>query len=57
MSEDYLNFPQDTTFTHSFLFMMKLRIFGKKIEARCNGYTIVWYVYKGKLYLTRYDAF
>ncbi len=45
------------TFTPSFLFMLKLRLFGKKIVGHAGPVEAVWYAYKGKLYMTKYSAF
>ena len=57
MNEQYLKFPIKNTFNPSFWFMLKLRLFGKKITERQGQITAVWYLYQGVLYMTRYDAF
>lgn len=56
MNEQYFQFPNKVTFNPSFWFMLKLRLFGKKITERHGPITAVWYLYKGVLYMTRYDA-
>jgi len=56
MSEQYFNMEHIPTFNPSFWFMLKLRLLGKKITEQAGPYTAVWYAYKGKLYMTRYNA-
>jgi len=56
MHEEYFGWPSVSTFNPSFWFMLKLRLFGRKLVERSGPFTAVWYAYKGKLYMTRYDA-
>jgi len=56
MNEQYFKLPSKTTFDPSFWFMLKLRLFGKKITERHGQITAVWYLYNGVLYMTRYDS-
>ena len=56
MHEEYFGWESVSTFNPSFWFMLKLRLFGKRLEERSGLCTAVWYAYKGKLYMTRYDA-
>lgn len=56
MHDEYFGWENINTFNPSFLFMLKLRLFGKRLEELHGVYTCVWYAYKGKLYMTRYDA-
>lgn len=57
MHEEYFGLESVSTFNPSFWFMLKLRLFGTRLEERSGECTVVWYAYKGKLYLTKYDAF
>jgi len=43
-------------FHPSIWFKLKMFFFGNKHVERAGRYTMVVYEYKGKLYLTRYDA-
>ncbi|MDE2128774.1 MAG: hypothetical protein KGJ74_03800 [Betaproteobacteria bacterium] len=56
MHEEYFSFPNVPTFVPGFWFMLKLKIFGKKIVERSGAVEAVWYAYKGKLYMTKYSA-
>lgn len=57
MHEEYFDMEHIHTFDAGFWFMLKLRIFGKKIQERAGRYTATWYAYKGKLYITEYSEF
>ncbi len=57
MHEEYFGWPSVTTIAPGFWFMLRLRLFGKKISERTGLVTAVWYAYKGKLHLTKYDSF
>ena len=57
MNEQYFTFKHVPTFDPSFWFMLKLRLFGKKIVEHAGPVEAVWYAYKGKLYMTKYSAF
>lgn len=56
MNEEYYKYECIHTFNPSFLFMLKLRLFGKKITEYAGGIEAVWYLYDGKLYMTKYSA-
>ena len=56
MHKEYFSWPSVPTFTPTFLFMLRLRLFGKKIVERAGRVEAVWYAYKGKLYMTKYSA-
>ena len=57
MHEQYFHMEHITIFNKNFWFMLKLRIFGKKIQERAGMCTATWYAYKGKLYMTDYSMF
>lgn len=44
------------TFEPSFWFMLKLRLFGKKITEQAGQVETVFYIYKGKTYMTKYGV-
>ena len=55
--QQYFQYPIKSAFNANFWVMLKLRLFGKKIVERKGETTAVWYLYKGVLYMTRYDSF
>jgi len=57
MHEEYFKFKHKPTFNPSFWFMLKLRLFGKKIVERHGQIEAVWYLYKDVLYMTKYSSF
>jgi len=56
-NKPYYQMEHVTSFRASFWFMLKIRIFGKKIQERAGNCTATWYAYKGKLYMTDYSAY
>jgi len=58
MHEEYFGIKYESRFNPSFWFMLKLKLFGKKIiEHSSNGVVAVWYLYKDVLYMTDYSIF
>lgn len=57
MHEQYFGMDNIYMFCPTFLFMLKLRLFGKKIVEHAGAIECVWYAYKGKLYMTKYSRF
>ena len=55
-NEQYFGIKNVLTVNPGFWFMLKLRLFGKRIEEHHGRYTCVWYAHNGVLYQTRYDA-
>ena len=52
----FFGWPSIPTYNPSFWFMLKLRLFGRRLEEWSGRQRVVWYAYKGKLYLTEYGA-
>ena len=55
--EEYFKYESVNCFNPNFLFMLKLKLFGVKIVEYAGKIEAVFYLYKGKLYMTKYSAF
>lgn len=54
--EQYFAWPNVPTFNLTVWFRLKMMLFGTKIVWRGDGVRIVWYVYKGKMHLVKYES-
>lgn len=57
MHEEYFHFEHVSKINAGFWFMLKLRLFGKRIVERAGQIEAVWYAYRGKLYMVKYAAY
>ena len=56
MNEEYFKKEHISLYNPSTLMMLKLKLFGKRIVERHGDIEAVWYLYKNKLYMTKYSA-